>query len=186
MNIVGLRSAVVEAIKGRLPDLADCRSHPGRFNLVELENIAVETPAVLVACLGLEKALAEASGGQERFVKFAAFIVTTDEPDLARDVAAINIAEELLAWLPGRVFGLGDYVHSLATRDMGEVLNLYSSELNNRAVALWAVTWKQKIRIGCDVHNSNNIMPATLYISQSPKIGADHEGAYERIDGGEA
>ncbi|TAN61083.1 MAG: hypothetical protein EPN20_12955 [Magnetospirillum sp.] len=160
MILVDLRGAIVATIHARLPAL-DCQSHPGRFDLAEIKRIAAKAPAVRVACLGLPAAGAAGSGERDQEIRFAAFVLTTDKPRLPRDVAAINLVESLLLFLPGQRWGKPG-VHPVAEGQI-KAENLYSSGLDGKGVALWGVNWSQKVRMGDNAWPEGPILSDELY-----------------------
>ena len=169
--ITDLRDAIVREIKELMPDLKTCQAHPGKFDLAGLKKFGLHTPSVLVSCLGLSKPQAAGNGPQDREARFAIFILTTDKPKLPRDTAALNIVEALSVGLLGSNFGM-DSVYPLLISDVGDAQNLYSSSLGNvENIALWALSWNQRIRIGDDLFDdSNGVLLKELYID-----GDDHE-----------
>ncbi len=160
MILVDLRAAIVAAIHARLPKL-DCQSHPGRFDLAEIKRIAAKAPAVRVALLGLPSADAAGSGERDQEVRCAAFVLTTDKPPLPRDEAAINLVEALLLFVPGQRWGKPG-VHAVGEGQV-KAENLYSSGLDGKGLALWAVTWSQKVRMGENAWPEGPILSAELY-----------------------
>lgn len=162
--LIDLRQAIAMQIGEWLPK-ADCDTAPGRMNEDEIKKMAVKTPAIRVACLGMPKAEAVGDGEVDRDVAFAAYILTTDKPQLPRDTAALRMVEDLLLRLPGLRWGQAN-VHAIAEGAVtGE--NLYSSKLNGTGVALWAVVWTQKVRMGDNAYPNGPVLSAELYAGET-------------------
>lgn len=160
MSLLALRTAIVDAIQEQLP-AADCKTHPGRFDLSEIKRIATKTPAIRIAVLGLPTGAEAGSGEHDREVRFAAFVLTTDKPSLPRDVAALAMVGALIAALPGQRWGRPG-VHPV---DAAKVAadNLYSSGVDGTGLALWAVTWSQRIRMGENAWPQGPILADEVY-----------------------
>ncbi|HYG91204.1 MAG TPA: hypothetical protein VD978_33675 [Azospirillum sp.] len=158
--LIPLRQAITDQI-GQWFDKADCATGPGRMTEAEIKSMAVKTPAVRVACLGLPKAEAVGDGEVDRDVAFAAYILTTDKPKLPRDTAALAMVEDLLLRLPGQRWGKAN-VHAVA-ESAATAENLYSSKLGNTGVTLWAVVWTQKVRMGDNAYPNGPVLSAELY-----------------------
>ncbi|MBI2235389.1 MAG: hypothetical protein HYU60_00265 [Magnetospirillum sp.] len=92
---------------------------------------------------------------------FAAFIITTDKPQLPRDTAAINMAEDLLLRLPGQRWGQAGVYGVDEAKIKAE--NLYSSSVDNVGMSLWAVAWTQKVRMGTNAYPQGPILSEEAY-----------------------
>lgn len=165
--IIELRNAIIRDIKTFMPALKTCKAHAGKFDLAGLQSLSLYTPAVLVACLGLSKPQAAGHGPQEPEARFVAFIITKDSRNLPRDEAALNIVEALSVWLVGRNFGM-ENVYPVEIADLGEAQNLHSSALGNTSpIALWGLSWNQRVRLGEDVFDdSNGVLLKSLYLAE--------------------
>lgn len=105
----------------------------------------------------------------------AAFVVTRDAPGLGRDAAAVSICQTLLSRIPGaawQIEGLGP-AWDVADR------SLSAAAQKAKGVAVWAVTWTQPTTL--QPLPPQAVIPVSLYVSQAPHIGADHEGDYDLI-----
>ncbi len=76
--------------------------------------------------------------------------------------------------IPERIWG---------ERDLGPAGDLRGIPLltaaSDQAVSLWAITWRQPITLtGAPLTEPQ---PITLYVGQSPQIGAEHVESYEQI-----
>jgi len=137
------RAAIVTSVKAALGNaIKDCRSHPGRFDLKELQTVATKSPAVLVACLGIAKIGGALSDKREIDLVMAAFVATADAKQMSRDVAGLLITEALALHIADHQrWGLG-YVKK-PTNLKGT--NLYSSAQGGKGVALWSLSWRQAL-----------------------------------------
>ncbi len=166
-QLITLRQGIATQIGEWFP-AADCATGPGRMTEAEIKTMAVRTPAIRVACLGLPKAEAVGDGEVDRDVAFAAYILTTDKPRLPRDTAALAMVEDLLLRLPGQRWET-DSVHAIA-ESAATAENLYSSKLGNTGVTLWAVVWTQTVRMGDNAYPNGPVLSAELY------AGGDEQG----------
>lgn len=173
-----LRKAIADSIKSKLPDLRDCRPHAGRFDLVELRRVAAKTPAVFIACMGVNVSELRESGECDADLVMAAFVVTADAKGLPRDVSALNIVEFLLLYIPGKQWGLDG--KAFKAREV-QAQNMYSGEVDKTGAAMWAVLWRQKVRLGESVWDETGILPSQVYFGIAPNIGIGHENDYWKI-----
>jgi len=173
-----LRQAIADSIKTKLPDLRDCRPHAGRFDVKELRRMATRTPAVLIACLGVSESVLRESGECDADLVMAAFVVTADVKGLPKDVSALNIIEFLMLYIPGKQWGLGGKVFQ--AREV-QAQNMYSGEVDQAGVAMWAAIWRQKVRLGETVWDEAGVLPTHIYFGIAPEIGIGHEDDYWEI-----
>jgi hypothetical protein len=167
-RLVAYRAAVVSTVRSWLPDLARCEPHMGRFDEKELARLGVNTPAVLVAVLGAPSATDVGNDERDQVVRTAAIVVTSDRRDLPRDEAALAIVEALLVRIPGQRWGQED-CHMVQHATV-KAENLHSGEIDRRAIALWAVTWDQTIRLGEDIFADEGTLPAEVYVNGEPLV----------------
>lgn len=142
MSLLALRTAVVAGIKAALPAVPTVEPHSGRFDLTDLGRLAVRTPAVLVAVLGTDEVTQSTTGLCVEPVRLAAFVVTGNAPGLTRDAAALAIVHTLARLLPENRWGLDGAQRPTEIR----ADNLYAAELDRKAIAMWAVSWRQYLR----------------------------------------
>ncbi len=178
MILQDVLDAIVSGIHTALPELYQCKSHPGRFTLDELRSFAVATPAVLVSLIGISKSVPVGDGTRDATVVFSAFVITSDQPPLLRDEASRNIVEALCSLIPQNRWQ-HECVHPA-----GEVTgtNQYSGELRQRGVSIWAVRWDQEVRIGQPFWNDAGVLPPELYVGIDPDVGSAHEGNYTLME----
>lgn len=153
------RSAVVATIKKALPELRECETQFGRFNLDELETTSVRAPAVRVGILQ-GKLKSVASGQAEGTLSCAAFVVT-DGKD--RDDRAWVIAEAVAVSLhSSQLFGL----FKLGTPQTVSIQPVISAAIKSRGVSIIAVEWAQDLQqLGHNIFDANGVVPSELYIN---------------------
>lgn len=144
MSLLTLRQAIVDDLKANVPNLKTCEGHGGRFDATELKRVAMRAPAVFVACLGLAD-VEEGHDGVAGTLTWGAFVVTRDTPGSSRDQAALAVLQAILVRLPGNRWGL-DQAEGRPERVSAQ--NLYSATVDRLGVALWAVSWRQRMVIG--------------------------------------
>lgn len=179
MVICDLRKAACKVLSGILPDLGECRPHAGRFDADELRRLSARTPAVYVAVLGIPKVanLGTAEKGLDLDLSMAAYVVTSDARGLSRDEAALNITEALVFAIDGNRWG----IPGVGPAHEVKAANLYSGRLDRTGVAMWAVTWRQEVRISGAGADDDGVVPSELYYGIAPEIGAQHKDDYTRV-----
>lgn len=183
---IDARDAAIKAIKTALPHLRECEAHPGRFNLDELKRFLTKAPSVRVACLGIGRFEREASGMIDCDVQFAAFVLTDGSVRLPGGAAAVNIITALVPLIDRNDWGLENVGAAVVTR----AENLYGGDLDNKGVALWALTWTQTVRLGIDIFGamdlaSGGVAPRHVYASMNPGVGASNRADYRDVRTGE-
>lgn len=141
MSLLDLRTAIVDQLLTKLAPVK-AESHGGRFTLADLQRIATGAPTVRVACLGVT-GVEQSGGSVSATARWGAFVLTKDQRQLPRDHSALLITAQILASVVENRWGLE--AAELPTDLRGD--NLYSGKLENKGVALWAVTWTQTIEI---------------------------------------
>ncbi|UNE53512.1 hypothetical protein [Bartonella machadoae] len=144
-RINALREAVIKSLKSALPDVRDCESQFGRFNLEELETQMLVAPAIRVAVL--ESRLTSVSNGQQSAdLHLGAFIVTTGKE---RDVHSWLLAEAIAVLChSGQLWGL---THLGAPREV-QIEPVISAAIKQRGVAISVVEWHQDLyHLGHDI-----------------------------------
>lgn len=158
--LTALRQTAADQI-GKWFPAADCDTAPGRMTEDEIKRLAMRTPAIRVAVLGLPAAADVGDGEVDRDVAMAAYILTTDKPKLSRDAAALALVDDLLQRLPEQSWGM-DNVHRLDAAGVCAE-NLYSSKLGGTGITLWAVVWTQTVRMGENAYPNGPVLSAELY-----------------------
>ena len=165
--------------------------HDGRFAPDELDRFVVRAPAVRVAALAAADALD--SGGQPAGgelvtidLRLAAVVIAAADVGTSRGEAARAMADRIMygialesAWRP-------------AAGEPREIRagNLYSGKLDaSKAIALWAVSWRQQVNARLadfeQVPPDTAELPDRVLSGFVPDVGAAHAADYERLDGPE-
>lgn len=150
-----VRTAIVDTLKidAALKGLdVDVRTHRGRFTMEDLKIIAARPMSCLVSFLAVKRA--ELQSGEVRCrCLFGAFVVTIDKPKVSRDSSALVITTRLLMLIPGNLWGL-----EISAPENIDAVNLYSGNLNEKGVALWAVTWEQPVAFDVTALNDDETL----------------------------
>jgi hypothetical protein len=155
MTLDDVRTAIVNTFKDDAALKAmsvDVRAHRGRFTIEDLKIIAARPMSCLISFLSIRHAELQAGEVRCRCL-FGAFVVTTDKPNVSRDSAALVISTRLLMLIPGNLFGL-----DISAPENIEAVNLYSGSLNDKGVALWAITWEQPVAFDVTDLNDDNVL----------------------------
>lgn len=136
-SVVDQRTAIVTALKAQLPDAVLVEGYEGSLTPDELRRVFVKTPAVLIVALGFPEG--EDQGAATTVtVRWGAFVLTADANARQRGNHALELAEAV-------------YVLALQLGGAGVTAeNLYNSEGDGRGVALWSVSWRQRVDITRD------------------------------------
>lgn len=137
---------VTAGIKSGLVGLVDdVESHPGRFTDDELGRLVRKNQCVRVAIEQTPGISVAGNGRKEFVVLFAAFIITADKKGSDRHQAALDITEKVAEILPfNRWSNEPEFMAVEPSTIAAE--NLYSGTIEKQGIALWAVSWTQKIR----------------------------------------
>ena len=184
--------AVAAEIKVWIPDLRTCDVHDGRFDLAELKRHALQTPAVLVSCLGTVSIDDRGDEGIDSHRHWAAFVLTRDCPGLPRGEGARNLVDALeLLVMRGIVeedpiTGEQRLANRWGLKGVGPAeqvrsQNFYGGTIDKQGVALWVVSWRQYLHLRPLSEKENCPIPSEVYLGQAPEIGAGHEPDYERV-----
>lgn len=148
-----------------LPGVTDIEVTPGKFDVAELTRQSLRTPALRLCFLGAAKSKA-APNEERRFdAAFSVFVITEAK---GRGPMGVQIGEwivdQVILWpVPQMVRGAG------IPRDL-RFDALYTSEIDQRGIALHAVSWVQSVRLGSDEIDAGPQDPMAL-----GPVGADLE-----------
>ena len=156
-----LLAGIAAGVREALPGLKTCAVHDGRFRAAELLRWAMRAPTVLVAWLGTPGTETPGVMWTDCDHRFGAFVVTRDTPGLPRWKAARRMVLVLLLLIPRARWGLTD----IGAAEYLPAGNLYSGEVDKANVALWAVTWRQALRLEASADGTCPALPAELYAS---------------------
>ena len=155
-------TAVKNAIDTALPELRRCEVHGGRFDLVELKRIATQTPAVFVSLLSTPDVRQKETEEKDIDLIIGIYVITSDKIQLPRHISAINIVETILRLIPINGWGLT----KISTTSDINAQNLYTGEIDKHGIAMWAISFKQTLRVGTDIWlDPNGVLPSTVYIT---------------------
>jgi hypothetical protein len=161
MSIMTLLNAIKMAIHTALPELRRCEVHGGRFDLAELKRVATQTPAVFVSLLATPSLETPGTGEHDIELSIAIYVVTSDKVSLPRVVSVVNLTQALLMLIDLNKWGL---VKVGLPADINSQ-NLYSGDVDKHGIAMWAISFKQKIRLGTDMWLENGVLPSQFYIN---------------------
>jgi len=174
--LVDMQARVVATIKALMPDLKECKAHPGRFTREELDKFRVKAPSVHVAVPSIRNP--SSSGGQVTCEVKTVLVLTAkntvgteDKPAANRADAAMNMVAAILIALPTATLGRGIGPAQDVAAD-----NLYGSADSKTGVAMWAVHWTNTVTIAPDL--IDGVLPTELYLGFAPDIGSGHEDDY--------
>ena len=158
-------AALTAGVSAKLPDLRACEAHRGPVTGGEIARLSKRAPAVLAACLGVAAAAETGDRRVDARLRLAAFVVTADRVGLPKERAALAVVEGLLEYLPG--FHPGAGLPAGSAEDL-RAENLFSGPLDRTGVALWAVTWRQGLRLGGAEGDPSAPLPTELYAAGRP------------------
>lgn len=137
------RTAICTALKNGVPELRAVTTHGGRFTEEELKRWGVNAPCAVVAAVGFD-GIEREGGVLIADVSWATFLVTKDSLTAKRDEAALLLAVKLLQVItPEQRWDVEGTAEAMEIKAQ----NLFGSKLDGMGVALWAVTWQQKVDI---------------------------------------
>lgn len=177
-------NAIKDHLKTTFTGLKTVDVIAGRFSLVELKRISTKAPAMLVAELGTASIESQGNGQANPMKSFAIFIVTRDEKNLKKEVAARNLADALEIMLVAEmpVWKINnDPIPGVKVPEQVKTDNLYSTEIDKTGVCLYGVTWRQKITIGDNIFTNEGTVPTELYVGYDPATGTDNQGSYDAV-----
>lgn len=173
--MIAFRDAVVADLKTNVTGLKTCETHAGRFDLGELKRIALKSPAVLVSILGFGNAK-DVGGELLTPLQMSAFVVTRDQPSIARDSSVLAIVKAVSIRISENDWGLN------AQRPQAiKGQNLYSGKIDKKGVALWAITWRQEVNLGNELDEATLNAFVTLNIDHSLAPGTDEPAAIDDV-----
>lgn len=173
-----IQQGAVEALGSALANLATCAIYAGEFSGGELGRSSLQSPAVLVACLGGTRERDVESGEVDWRFRFTAYCMVRNAAGRsARSVDCLGLVSLAVAAIDGARFGLAGVWQAKVTR----LDNLYAEAFDKSGVALWAVTWEQVARLGVDEWAESGSGPLSIYLGIAPDIGAAHVDDYRKI-----
>ena len=140
MSLVSLREAVKQMLQDGVGADVRVDVHGGKFDLDSLKRYARQAPCVVVAVLGI-RGISSDSSQLAVSLNMGAFVVVADKGQgMPRDVGSLWLTEKVLRVVrPEQDWD--DEDASSPTEIRGD--NLFSGQLDQAGVAIWAVTWIQ-------------------------------------------
>ena len=178
MKLNNLLNAIRVGISSEVPELASCAICDGPLETSDLDGFKGTTPAVRIAALGATPIRETDAGQIDLPVSFIAYAMTEDTPGKPRNQAAMDLIETLVNRISGNRWNEED-AHP------AEVLmarNHHDATAASQAVALWSVSWTQKVRIGTQDFQTEFPKLSQLHVGMNPNIGPGHEGDYTSLE----
>lgn len=139
MSLPDIRRAIIDDLKELgLGDAVE--PHQGRLSVDELKTLVVKgRAAIKVGCLGFPR-VNDQVAQTGLMLAFAVYVMAMDKQGTPRDETAMIIASAVALRVSRNLWGREDLDAPIEIR----ADNLYSGTFDKRAVALWAVTWRQE------------------------------------------
>jgi len=172
-----MQQAAVAAIKAAVPGILTCAAYAGEFSGGDLQRASVQSPAVLVACLGCARGGDVDCGDVDWLCRFTAYCMVRSSANRGdRADGALALAWKIVPAVDASRFGLTGVWPAKVTR----IDNLYAADWDKASVALWAVTWEQQARL-CMSEEAEGTRPEEIWLGQAPEVGAEHVDDYARV-----
>jgi len=173
----GVVDAVAAVLAKEVKGLRQCKPYAGEF---DGERMALHPPALFVACLGGTPSAA-GTGQVELEGRFAAYVVADHAGGpQALNRSALGLVERVVLAVHQRQWGLA----GVSPAALERVENASSGQIRGRSLALWVVTWRQRLRLGESVWGSDGYQPTEVLAG----MGGDAPEDYEQLvypEGGE-
>lgn len=141
-DLYQMGTQIATRIKAAITGLPTCELHQGEFDLPELDRFFHKTPAVLVACMGVDDPRAE--GGELVLpVRWGAFLLVSGATMDARNKKVLATITSLILSIWDKTFGMDNVG---AAEDL-RIENLYSSNAEREGVALYSIDWNQDLQL---------------------------------------
>lgn len=175
MSLLTIRDAIAAAIKPSLIGIKTCEGHAGRFDLNEIKRIATKAPALYLSISQIEN-INDDGNEINATIHWVAFIITRDIPGTERDVSALAYVQALISLLPGNNWALDE---TETTPKKINAKNLYTANIDKKGIAMWAVSWSQRMMIGTELDLTilNNFV--TYHAEHSLVEGPDEPAAID-------
>lgn len=167
-------------LQANIDGLRTCQRYAGEFDADSVKKVSFNAPAVFVACLGWVKADREHQPGDGRTayeVRFAAFAVAQKPGKLQRtDIVALSLA--LTDAIDGKTLG----VSGAQIAEFQKAENGVNAQLDSNGLALWAISWNQRIILGESLWQPGEPIPVEIVFSHAPDVGLGNEHHYQPAD----
>jgi len=176
-TLVHLPQNTADAIKAIMPQLRECKVHPGEFTRDDIARFRKYAPAVHVAMPTLSDPVI--SGQSVRVnvrmvVLLTADRVVVDGKKMPVGASAIFMTAAIVQALPKMLLGHGvGKAHNITAKDFTKV------DDSRHGNSVWVITWD--IPVVEEIENVDGVLPEALYLGVVPEVGLDHVDDYTQI-----
>jgi hypothetical protein len=143
VNLYLTREEIAKVYRNTLGPSVNVITFGGPLRIEDIERIAVQSPALIVTCLGV--ANLQRHGGTVAIAEamFGVFCVASDHAKDKRDAKALMLTEMVMVELVRQNW------NELAVKSPTDAIgsNLYSTKLDSAGISLWAVRWRQLVNL---------------------------------------
>lgn len=138
-------NTITDHFQDRLGDFtSDVTSHPGRFTEDELKRLLTAKSAVRISIENTLELTVNGQGLQEAKLLMAAYVICSDSKAGLRHQKALELTEAIVTLLPLNRFDHPDRFKPILPNSISAE-NLYSGEIDRKGVALWGISWEQRL-----------------------------------------
>ncbi len=166
-------NSIVSKLAMQFPQLNTCVALPGYLETTDITLIHDQTPGVFVACVGSGEVTPVETGENDITLQMVGYLLVVNKDAIQREQVAQELLTGLLATISsqGQRWGVANAhpavavesadVHGLTkdfephvkdwrlgTAVLARAADLYGASDPISNLALWAITWEQKLRIG--------------------------------------
>ncbi|MDT8428494.1 MAG: hypothetical protein RQ757_06980 [Pseudomonadales bacterium] len=160
--------AVIEAIQGAVPGLAQIETYAGQFASDGPNRTLVSAPAVFLTVLDAPYANDQAGDGRQSFdLRLAAYCLARNAKGAANRAGdAMSLATAVALLVPQAHWELGAQVDGARLEGMQ---NQFVAALDNKGLGLWSVTWRQVVHLGESIWAGSQITPTEVWLGVLPE-----------------
>lgn len=126
-------------------NVIEARVHPGITDARGLARASVRVPALLLSCLALAEGDYTGGDAYEYQAALSLYVIHRDQVGSPRLTGILDdLIVPLLGGIPGRDWGGTPWSGGAG---IATARTLYSTEIDDQGIALWAVEWDQPIRL---------------------------------------
>lgn len=146
MSLLELRQNISDSLSGSIDVLRGAYTYGGDFDAREIIRVAVQSPCIVTACLGVGSATIQGSTTVAN-AQWGVFVVCRGTSQEPRDVQSLALVEVILSKV---------YANDWKARAVGgaknvKAQNLFSDDIDKKGTAMWAVLWDQSVDLVSDV-----------------------------------
>lgn len=176
-DLLTFRNTIATRVGVEVATLKESRTHGGRVSVDEVRRWAMLSPCARTAIVGVPAAAYE--GGQVVLKPLVGvYLVTSGTSQQGRDAGALALVNQLMKVIPGNRWTITDAKAPDTTTIRAD--NLYTAQIDQLGVALWAVTWRQSIDL--DLIDLNTLDDFTKLVATYDVGGADGDNTSQQID----